>query len=401
MERLTAQDLSMLWPDDFGWPQDIGGLAILDGSRLLDAGGQFRIDAVREAIEARLHLVPRFRQLLYLPRSGLGWPLWVDAPTFDLADHVRVCPVPAPGDDAGLLQTIEQLRRRRLDPSRPLWEMWFLPGLSDRRVGFFLKVHHTIADGVAGVATFGAFVDTVPDPPVLPAPAWTPAPAPSARELLKDNLRSRFAGLGRTVSACAHPAVTMGHLRAAWPALRETVADGRAPPSSLNRPIGSDRRLVVVRSRLDVLRRVAHAHDATINDALMAAIAGGFRDLLRSRGESVDGLVLRAYVPVSLHREQFGQAHGNLDGMMVVPLPVGVPDSMQRLRWIAAETTTRKKLNRPAGGTLFRNGFVQRAFLRVMARQRWANAYVANVPARRCGSTSPGHRCSSCSPSCP
>jgi diacylglycerol O-acyltransferase len=173
---------------------------------------------------------------------------------------------------------------------------------------------------------------------------------------------------------------TMGHVRDAWPAMRETFADGRAPRSSLNRPIGSDRRLAVVRGRLDVVRRVAHTHGATINDVLMAAITGGFRDLLCSRGERVNGLVLRAYVPVSLHREQPGQAHGNLDGMMVVPLPVGVPDPPERVRLIAAETTVRKKRNRPAGGTLFRNGLMQRAFLRVMAQQRWANAYVANVP---------------------
>src|SRR5215468_4178401 len=79
MERLTAQDLSMLWPDDAGWPQDIGALAFLQADGLFDAGGRCRVEAVRETIEARLHLVPRFRQRLLLPRRGLGWPLWVDA----------------------------------------------------------------------------------------------------------------------------------------------------------------------------------------------------------------------------------------------------------------------------------------------------------------------------------
>lgn len=72
MDRLTAQDLGMVWPDDVGWPQDIGALAILDGTRLFDAEGRFRIEAVRAAIEARLHLVPRFRQLLYLPPAWTG-----------------------------------------------------------------------------------------------------------------------------------------------------------------------------------------------------------------------------------------------------------------------------------------------------------------------------------------
>ena len=138
MERLTAEDQVMLWPDEI-WPQDIGALAVLDGSSLLDADGRFRIEAVREAVAARLHLVPRFRQLLYVPPRRLGGPLWVDAATFDLGDHIAELPLPAPGDEAQLLRAVEQLRRRRLDRSRPLWEMWFLTGLPDRRVGLFVR----------------------------------------------------------------------------------------------------------------------------------------------------------------------------------------------------------------------------------------------------------------------
>src|SRR6266511_619786 len=164
MERLTAEDQLMLWPDRL-WPQEIGALAVLDGSRLLNPDGRFRIEAVRQAIEARLHLVPRFRQRLSVPRRAFGPPLWVDAPAFDLTDHVQVARVTAPGDEAALLHAVEDLRRRRLDRYRPLWEMWFLPGLPNKRVGMFVKMHHAIADGIAGVATIGVFLDTVPDAP--------------------------------------------------------------------------------------------------------------------------------------------------------------------------------------------------------------------------------------------
>jgi diacylglycerol O-acyltransferase / wax synthase len=103
MDRLTVQDLFMLWPDEFGWSQDIGALAILDGTRLLDPDGRVRIEAIRGHIEPRLQLVPRFRQLLYRPRWGLGWPLWVDAQFFDLADHIRVHPLAPAGHEAELL----------------------------------------------------------------------------------------------------------------------------------------------------------------------------------------------------------------------------------------------------------------------------------------------------------
>jgi diacylglycerol O-acyltransferase len=162
--------------------------------------------------------------------------------------------------------------------------------------------------------------------------------------------------------------------------VREAFLDGRAPRTSLNRRIGSHRRLALVRSDLDLLKRIAHAHHAKVNDVLLAVLAGGLRALLLARGERVDGLVLRAFVPVSLHTEQPGRARGNLDGAMIVPLPVGEPDDQRRLELIAAETGTRKTRRRPQGGTLFRNIPIQRAALRLAHRQRVMNTYAANVP---------------------
>jgi diacylglycerol O-acyltransferase / wax synthase len=380
VERLSAQDLSMVWPEDFGWPQDIGAVAILDSSRLPgEADGRFPLDAVREQISRRLYLLPRFRQLLYVPRWGLGWPMWVDDPAFDIADHVNVYPRDIAGE-AQLLEACEQLRRQRLDRSHPLWQMWFLPGLADGRVGLFMRVHHAIADGVAGVAAFGAFLDLSPGAPAPLPPPWTPAPLPSARQLFRDNLHRRMQDGRDTLAAVGHPRATVRQVRRAWPAVRETFAEGRAPRTSLNRPIGPGRTLGVIRCRLDEVKGIAHAHQATVNDVLSAAVAGGLRALLGSRGEHVDGLILRAFVPVSLHREQPGRARGNLDGAMIVPLPVGEADHVRRLRLIAAETAERKKKSRPPGGTLFRNTVIQRAFLRYASRQRFMNVYIANVP---------------------
>ena len=129
LDRLTALDRLMLGASR-RWPQDIGALAILDGGPLLDEDGRFRIETVRDAVHRRLHLVPRFRQLIDAPRRGLGGPLWVDAPTFDLSRHVRELPLEPPVGEAEMLAAVEQLLRQRMDPSRPLWEMWFLTGTS-------------------------------------------------------------------------------------------------------------------------------------------------------------------------------------------------------------------------------------------------------------------------------
>jgi diacylglycerol O-acyltransferase / wax synthase len=110
---------------------------------------------------------------------------------------VRVYPLAAP-DDAQLLAACAQLYGRRLDPSRSLWEAWLLPGLPAQRVGLFLRAHHTIADGVAAMAAFGALLDLAADAPTPVAPPWTPNPIPSAGELLRDNLRRRLRELVRT-----------------------------------------------------------------------------------------------------------------------------------------------------------------------------------------------------------
>jgi len=380
LERLTASDLFLLLWDDYGWCTDIGGLAILDGSNLLDGDGEVRVEMVRRRLEPRVHMVPRLRQRLLRPGPGLGWPLWVDAPSFDIAEYVRVRPVAAPGDEAQLLRTCEDLARQRLDPAQRLWELWLLPGLPERRVGALLRMHHALADGAAAMAAFGALLDLVDDAPSPVAPLWTPSPMPARAELLHDNLRRRVSELGRGWSGAVHPRRTLREVRRTLPAWREVLTDKPAPRTTLNRPVGTDRRLVLVRSRLDVARQVAHAHEAKANDVVLAAVAGGLRDLLASRGDNAPGLVQRAMVTISEHQD-LAQARGNKPGWMMVPLPLGEPDALRRLQLIAAETATRKGKARPEAGTgIFRFVAGQRVWYRMFPRQRAVNLVVTNVP---------------------
>jgi WS/DGAT/MGAT family acyltransferase len=241
-------------------------------------------------------------------------------------------------------------------------------------------MHHAIADGIAGVATLSAFVDTVPDPPETAASPWAPALAPTRHDLFEDNLRRRREQAEHALAAVAHPAATLRRIRQGLPAMRELFAEGSAPRTSVNHRIGSERRLAIIRSRLEVAKKIAHAHNAKVNDVLLTAVARGYRALLQSRGEAVDDLVLRAFVPVSLHQEPPGQAQGNIDAAMVVPLPIGEPDESSLLERVAAETAERKAKARPSGGAIFRSIAIQRAFLAYTPYQRMMNAYVADVP---------------------
>jgi diacylglycerol O-acyltransferase / wax synthase len=377
IERLTASDLLMLWPDE-RWPQDIGALVILDGATLLDSDGRFRIDTVRELVARRLHLAPRFRQVLCVPPKALGGPLWVDAPSMDLASHVAAMPLPPPCDDAEMLLAVERLRHRRLNRSRPLWEMWFLTGLPEQRVGLFVRMHHSIADGIAGVAAMAAFLDATADAVHAPAPPWNPAPAPTAGELRGDYQRELAHQRRQRLSTLAHPVTAAGRVRTAWPAVRELFPDTGAAATSLDRVVGANRTFALVRSSFDLVKGVAHACDTKVNDVLLTSIAGGIRALLRSRGEAND-VVFPVYVPITLRQGQLDQARGNQISEMAVPLPLGVSDPVQRLRLIAAETARLKALSHPSLGKLPHGGFVGRMFLKLLDRHR-VNVTTADIP---------------------
>ena len=124
LERLTASDIFLLLWDDYGWATDIGGLAVLDGTNLLDREGRVRIEEIRRRLAPRLNAIPRFRQLLKRPSLGLGWPLWDDAPSFDIAEHwlARAQLVRAAAEDAVREQEAAEGEavREEEDPHREL-----------------------------------------------------------------------------------------------------------------------------------------------------------------------------------------------------------------------------------------------------------------------------------------
>jgi diacylglycerol O-acyltransferase / wax synthase len=378
VDRISAEDRLMLWPDQM-WPQDVGALAVIDGAGFLEADGRFRLEAARAAVESRLHLVPRFRQVLHTPKRGGGWPLWLDDQAFDVAHHVDVAQVPAPGDEAQLLGTVERLRRRRLDWKRPPWEMWFLPGLPDGRVGLFIRLHHVMADGIAGVASLAAFLDASPTASPATGRPWTPAPCPPHRDLIRDNLQHRAEDLRQTLSGIKHPTGAARRAREAWPSLRELIAEEPGPHTSLDRVVGPDRALALLRSNLDQVRHIAHANGATINDVLLAVTAGGLRGLLQYRGEPVEDVHLPIYVPVSLRSAHPEEAGGNLITQMVVRLPVGVENPVLRLQEIASRTSRAKSLARPSLGTTFRSRVLSASLLKLIVRQR-VNLGSADLP---------------------
>jgi WS/DGAT/MGAT family acyltransferase len=381
IDRLTALDQLMLWASR-RWPQDVCALIVLDGAPLLDHNGDLRLTFLRETILGRLDRAPRFRQLIHQPRRGLGGPIWVDAPTFDIAHHVRELRLELPTGETELLAAAEQIRRQPLDPLHPLWEMWFLTGLPERRMALLVRIHHVVADGMAAMATVAALCDLPPGSVAPAAVPWHPRPNPSERALLADNLSRHLSRLTGLLSALARPFATLRRIRAAAPAIREIVAEEPATATSLDREVGLHRRVAVIRTPLAAVRKVARAHDATTNDVLLALTAAGLRALLRRRGEPTDRTTVRIYVPVSLRRSLRGPQQGNRIAQMAVPLHLGGADPHERLRRIAAETTFRKSRARTSLDSLLVGGLPGRLMLTAVMRQR-VNATSASIPGPR------------------
>lgn len=153
-----------------------------------------------------------------------------------------------------------------------------------------------------------------------------------------------------------------------WPQLRGRSTAPPTPRTSLDRLVGAGRRLAVLRSDLRDVSAIAHAADATVNDVLLAAIAGGLDALLRHRAEPVTADALPVYVPVSLRpRDERAHARGNRIGQMVVPVPLGVRDPADRLARIARSTRSAKAQGHPALGAMLGSRLARRLLLRFLA----------------------------------
>ncbi|HEU4330699.1 MAG TPA: wax ester/triacylglycerol synthase domain-containing protein [Lapillicoccus sp.] len=368
IDRLSAEDRLLLLSDRV-WPQDVGVVLILDGGRLLDGSGHLRIEMAREAVAQGLPDLPRLRQVLRVQRRGLGGPFWADASSFDVAYHVREGPHIESGGEADLLRAVENVRSHRLDPAHPLWEIWLFPGLDAGRVGMFVRMHHVVADGVAGVASLAALLRTRSVDRVAQL-AWIPAEEPSPRELLSDSLRRRANAIGAGISAIRRPSAVLQSAADVWRATRELVSGEPGPVTSLGGLVGPHRRLALVRASLAEVEEVAHETGATVNDVLLAMITGGVRALLINRGEPVDQLSLSILVPVSLRQGTDDAPLGNRISQMRVPLPVGDPNPRERLRRISAATARAKAMTHPSMGAVFRNRVLSGIVLRLVIRQR-------------------------------
>ena len=329
VERLSTLDASFLYLEEPDTPMHVGGVLILEAL----PGG---VDALADLVEARLPLVPRYRQRVAVVPGHLANPVWVDDPEFDIAYHVRRNGLPRPGTEAQLLDLVSRLTSRPLDRTRPLWEMYLVDGLSHGRVAVVTKTHPALVDGLSAIDIGQVLLDVEPEAPAPEPVEWRPERPPTGTQLLWDAL-DEYARRPSAIVDTARAAVTdvratAGRLTGVAGGLLRTARKTMlaAPPSPLNATAGRQRRVAVARAELDDIKKIRKAHGGTVNDVLLTVVTGSLREWLLSRGEPVvAGTSVRALVPVSMQDED--AVAGNRVSSYLVDLPVGEPNPRVRL----------------------------------------------------------------------
>ena len=389
-DRLAALDASFLHLESIETPMHVGTLAIFEGAPFFDSSGRFRLAAVRSLVASRLHLIPRFRRRLMSVPMDQGRPIWVDDPRFDVGYHVRLTALPGPGTHEQLLALTARIEAQLLDRTRPLWELWFVEGLEQGRVALVQKTHHALVDGVSGVDVATVLLDFDPKAAVVAPPIWIAEPAPSASRLLADTLMERStesAEVARTLRGLTRTPQRADDRTSQLARALRTLVDRSplAPRTSLNVSVGRRRAFVGVKVGLDGVKDIRRAVGGTVNDVVLAGVAGALRRRFQAREETVVDH-LRVLCPVSVRDDGEHLQLGNRVSAMFVDLPIGEPDPVARLRAISATTCDLKEREQAVGAAFLLDltQYAAPAMLglaaRLVQRQPFVNLVVTNVP---------------------
>ena len=349
-------------------PMHVGAVIVLDTSP------GFSVERARRLLGERSCAVPRLRQRLHRAPPGCGRPFWADDPAFDLRQHVREVACPLPGDQQALLDTAAVVLGRPLPRSRPLWSATFVTGLARSQTGLVVVMDHVLADGIGGLAILASLVDERPsDPPAGRPVASAPVPVPGPLALAAEAWTGRarhLAGLSGSARAVRQGLAEIGGAR----------LPRRLPATALNRPAGPRRRLDAIAADLDAVRDFGHAHGATVNDVILAAVAGALREWLAGRGEMADSITIS--VPVSARQHTSDTHLGNQVGVMPLALPAA-GCLAGRVAKVAAITRDRKRAapgtSAAVLGPLLRLLAFTRLLRPFLRRQRLIHTFATNL----------------------
>ncbi len=357
-ERLGFLDNSFLIAESPTNHMHIAGTALYDAGPLRTPEGGIDVERIRDYVASRLHRIPRYRQVLFeVPIDG--HPAWVDDQHFNIDYHVRHTSLPRPGDDRQLKRLSGRIMSQQLDRSKPLWEMWIVEGLAGGdRFAMITKVHHCMIDGMSSVDLLEVLLEPTAGTDFEPASRWVPRPVPSRWRLVQAETLRRLrapietiAGLPRLISDAEDP---RSNVRAMLRAVRDTVGMSLRSCSDtpLNKPIGPHRRFDWLSMSIADVKAVKNRLGGSLNDVVLATVAGAVREFLEERRVNVDVLQFRVMAPVSVRAEGERGTLGNRVSAWIVDLPIAERDPRRRIQIVSEATKTLKETKQAMGADL-------------------------------------------------
>ena len=349
MNHLSGIDAAFLHLESPEMPMHVGSLHVLE----LPPGyaGDYFED-VKTTLAGRLHMADVFTRKLALMPFDLSNPVWVEDEDIDLDHHVRHITLPKPGSNTQLQQYVARLHSTLLDRSRPLWEFFVIDGLRSGEVALYIKVHHARLDGQAGVALGRAILD------LEPAGRRIKPPRVKARsnqyqlgvaELLGAAISNTAQQVVKLIKAL--PAIVRAGRAVLLPEKDENGKrpwvlprnlDFLAPRTSLNVAITNQRRFAARTVPLAEVKEIAKRAGVSLNDVVMASVAGALRGYFLDHRE-LPAKSLTAAVPVSL-RAAGDESANNQVSMVLMTLATDVADPLARLKKIAAASSNTKAM---------------------------------------------------------
>lgn len=390
-DRLSVVDYSFLAIESPTTHQHIAAVLVLEAAPLSRFDGGIDVDLIRIYIESRLHLIPRYRQRLATVPLG-NRLVWIDDEHFNIHYHVRHSALPRPGDERQLKRLAARIVSQQLDRDKPLWEIWVVEGLEGGRFALVAKAHHCMVDGISGVDLLAVLLTPAPSAEFTSGPRWIPRPAPTSFQIFRDEwvrrLRAPLELLRETPCPFGAPTRLLAGFWESISALAETlgVAARPASPTPINLPIGPHRRYDWRTLDLEAIKAVKNRLGGTVNDIVLATVAGALRTFLESRRVNVDVLELRASILVSIRSDEERGALGNQIALWITELPVAERDPRRRLDKVRAATARLKESRQTLGARVlaavseWTSTTLLSSALRLSTRTRPFNLVVTNVP---------------------
>jgi WS/DGAT/MGAT family acyltransferase len=396
MRQLTAQDAAFLYLESQGAHLHLTALYIYDQSTA--PGGLVRHKDILKYVESRLHTSPVFRQKLVSLPLSVDYPYWVDDDQFDLEFHIRHIALPEPRDWRQLCILVARSHSRRLDLSRPPWEMYVVEGLDNIKgipkgaFAIIAKYHHAAIDGATGTEIVAGLHSTTPEFEADPEPEpWEPESEPSWLGLMAraavNNIRQPFQ-LTKAMASVL-PGISQSLLKGDLPDISQKY---EVPDTIFNAPVSAHRVFDGITFKLRELSDVRRAvPGATVNDVILTLCGGALREYLLSKDElPEESLVVMA--PINTRTADEADVAGNVLATMTVPVHTDVADPLARLRAVREATASAKETDRaigarqmtdisrhiPSATTALAGRLV--TSLGLGHRTRFANCTVTNVP---------------------